>query len=126
MRQAGYDYSGQYKATESQVREHLARYGALDVCAIHRGWFADTLAAQPVTAPVRVVYVDCDLAKGTREVLQGTLPGLVPDGCVLSQDFHIEPVRALLLNPATWTAFHQPLPTIVGLCGNLASIRFSK
>jgi O-methyltransferase len=124
LKQNGYDYGGQYRATEAKLRENLARYGALEVCVIHKGWFADTLAAQPVNAPVRVVYIDCDLVKGTRETLQGTVGTLVADGCVFSQDFQIEPVRTLLRDLSTWQKLGRPMPSIVCDCGNLAALRF--
>lgn len=43
---------------------------------------------------VNVVYIDCDLAKGTQEVLDSVLPRL--RGVVFSQDYGIGPVRELL------------------------------
>ena len=71
----------------------------------HQGWFSDTLARKPLIGPVRVVYIDCDVAKGTSEVLTGVVAQLVPDARVFSQDFRIEPVRALLQDPRTWERF---------------------
>jgi O-methyltransferase len=126
MKLRSYDYSGEYKASEQLVREHLARHGAVDTCTIHKGWFAETLAIRPVTAPVRVVYIDCDLARGTREVLQGTVGRLVPDGWVFSQDYHIQPVRELLHDPSSWDALGHGIPTIRWRRGKLAALRFGQ
>ena len=96
-----YDFSGKYAASEQSVRDNVAKYGEISVCSFYGGWFIDTIA-NGVSHPVRVVYIDCDLAKGTREVLQGVLPSLTPDAWVFSQDFHIPPVRAVLQSPGTW------------------------
>ena len=124
-KQKSYDFSGEYSANESVLRGNLKRYGEISVCSIHKGWFAETLAVTPVVAPIRVVYIDCDLAKGTQEVLIGVMPSLVRDGWIFSQDFHIKPVRDLLYDTDTWKRFGRGIPSITRLCGNLASLRFA-
>jgi O-methyltransferase len=124
-KRTSYDFSGEYAAAESVVRANVHRYGEMGVCAFHKGWFADTLGRDPVAFPIRVVYIDCDVAKGTREVLSGVVPGLVEDGRVFSQDFHIEPVRQLLFDPGTWQGLGVTMPTIEELCGHLACLDFS-
>lgn len=123
-KQKSYDFSGEYAAPESVLRSNLIRYGEIGVCSIHKGWFGETLAVAPVAAPVRVAYIDCDLAKGTDEVLIGVMPSLVDDGLIFSQDFHIKAVRGLLHDPNTWKQFGRGNPSITRLCGNLASLRF--
>jgi hypothetical protein len=52
--------------------------------------------------PIRVVYIDCDLAKGTREVLNGVAPYLTEDALIFSQDYHIAAVRKLFADRSTW------------------------
>jgi O-methyltransferase len=103
-----WDFAGQYASPESRLRQNLETFGAPEVCEIHKGWFSDTLGAHPVPHPVRLAYIDCDLAKGTREALEGVMPSLAEDGCIVSQDFHIDPVRRLLLDPATWRELGRP------------------
>jgi O-methyltransferase len=103
-----WDFAGQYASPESRLRHNLEAYGAPEVCEIHKGWFSETLAAHPIPHPVRLAYIDCDLAKGTREVLEGVMPSLAEDGCIVSQDFHIDPVRRLLLDPSTWRDLGRP------------------
>jgi O-methyltransferase len=123
--QPGNDFSGQYAADEALVRKHISVYGEIDVCEFVPGWFADTLAKHPIQNPVRAVYIDCDLAKGTREVLHGVLPSLARDGALCSQDYHIDEVRALLDKNASWEEFHQAKPTIVEQYRNLAVFRYT-
>lgn len=119
-----FDFSGSYRAAETTLRSNVALYGRIDVCTIRRGWFADTLAAAPVPNPVRLAFIDCDLAKGTDEVLSGVVPSLVQDGWIFSQDFHIKPVRRLLSSPTTWGRFRRGMPAITQFAERLAGIRF--
>jgi O-methyltransferase len=119
-----WDFAGQYASPETRLRDNLERHGEPSSCSIHPGWFSETLARCPVPAPVRLAYIDCDLAKGTFQVLQGVLPSLVEDGVVFSQDFHIDPVRRLLLAPETWRRLGVTQPTITPHGVFLASLRF--
>ena len=119
-----YDFSGQYAAPESVLRSNLARFGEIEICTTHKGWFVDTLAVGPVPYPVRLAYIDCDLAKGTKEALTGIVPALADDGWIFSQDFHIKPIQTLLSDPATWRSFEKGVPTINRLGHQLASLRF--
>ncbi|MGH9013071.1 MAG: TylF/MycF/NovP-related O-methyltransferase [Acidimicrobiia bacterium] len=91
-----YDFSDQYQATEELVRGHVSRYGIIKVCEFHPGWFAHTLRPEKAPRPIRLVYIDCDLAKGTREVLDGVAGNLTNDALIFSQDYHIPAVRRLL------------------------------
>lgn len=119
-----YDFSGHYAASEEVVQANLRKYGDLSVCSLHKGWFADTLASAPAPHPVRVAYIDCDLAKGTKEALAGIVPSLTKDGWIFSQDFHIDPVVELLTDKNTWLTIGRNEPTIGRLGERLASIRF--
>lgn len=105
-------WSGQYASPENVLRDHLQRFGEPDVVSIHPGWFADTLAREPVPDPVALAYIDCDLGKGTKEVLRGVMPALAEGGVVLTQDFHIGPVRDVLTSEDTWRDLGVAYPTI--------------
>jgi hypothetical protein len=118
-------FAGQYAAEEHIVRQHVATYELINVCTFVPGWFRDTLARVPITYPTRVVYIDCDLRTGTREVLQGVLPALVPDGAVCSQDYHIREVSALLDDPMTWEGLQHAMLTRVETYRHLAIFRHS-
>lgn len=120
----GTDFSGTFASPQSVLIHNLQRYGAVDACEIVPGWFADTLARTPVHAPVRAAFIDCDIAKGTYEVLQGVLPSLAADGVIFSQDFHIPPVVDLLKNPQTWQKLNADFPRMHYEGGTLVSMRF--
>lgn len=124
--QAGYDFSGEYAADIDSVKRNVGRYGDIEVCEFFKGWFADTLAADPVRDPVAFVYIDCDLAKGTFETLQGALPSFVDDGVVFSQDYHIPVVRELLHDADTWRRLGRAQPRIEYLVHNLARLTWEQ
>jgi len=121
-----YDFSGQYVASQELVENNVARFGERDACTFYAGWFRDTLAYGDVPGPVRVAYIDCDLAKGTEEALMGILPVLSDDGAIFSQDYHIPPVRSLLSDRTLWARFHFPEPHIRRLGANLACLTFAR
>ena len=120
--QAGHDFSGEYAAELELVKNNIERFGELDVCRFFPVWFADTIAKTPVDVQVRTVYIDCDLAKGTYEVLQGVLPELADDGVIYSQDYHIEAVKEVLHDPEIWRQLDRSEPRIEYLCHNLARL----
>ena len=80
-----WDYA--YAAKEMNVKNNIARYGALEVCTFHPGWFR--YLGDDSSFPVRMVYIDCDVPQGTLEVLSGIMPALVEDGVIYSQDYHL-------------------------------------
>jgi O-methyltransferase len=97
-----HDFTGEYAAPLETVRQNLVRHGNLSPCTFHKGWFVDTMQPGSVPGPVRLVYIDCDLVKGTKEVLAGVVPVLSDDGVVASQDGQIRAVAEFLARPATW------------------------
>jgi hypothetical protein len=116
-------FFGEYAATETIVWENIAKYGEPEVCQFVRGWFRDTLAKTPVPHPVRLAYIDCDLVKGTEEALTGLIPSLVDDGCIFSEDYHIQPVHDLLSRPGSLEKFGKGPMRVTALGRKLASIR---
>jgi hypothetical protein len=122
----GYDYSGEYCASENTVRKNIRQYGQAEACMIHKGWFCDTLATGPVSSRIKVAFIDCDLAKGTKEALMGIVPSLVDDGCIFSQDYHIISVQKLLNNQYTWGCLNAKVRLIEKLDKRLAVIKLEQ
>jgi len=115
----------QYACPLAAVEHNVKRYGCLESCEFHKGWFSETFQRTQSGAPIRGVFIDCDLAKGSREVLGGVLPSLADDGFVFSQDYHLEPVRRLFASPDTWRSLGVPDPRITVLDQRLALLRFN-
>lgn len=120
-----YDFSFEYKAGKEEVEYNLQKFGDLSVCVLHKGWFKDSFR-EPFKLPVRLVYIDCDLASGTQEVLRGCLPELSPDGVVFTQDFHIKAIRSMLEDPETWKDSPRGKPEIQYRTGHLAELWFKQ
>jgi len=119
-------FSGEYAADLNSVKKNVTKFGEVDVCEFVPGWFADTLAENTFKHPVRVAYLDCDLAKGTYEVLQGLLPSYVDDGIICSQDYHIGEVKELLDSKDTWRKLRVSSTEITDRYRNLVTFRFKK
>ena len=119
------DFAGQYACQLADVRHNVNRYGCLELCEFHKGWFSKTFQRTQSRSPIRGVFIDCDLAKGTHEVLGGVLSLLADDGFVFSQDYHLVPVRRLLASPDTWRSLGVPAPCITVLDRRLVLLRFN-
>ncbi len=91
-----YDFTGEYEASPDVLRSNLDRLGCRGVVTIVEGWFADTLGAGRLPDRVRAVLIDCDLGKGTHEVLAAVAERLTPDARLFTQDFHIPEVRTAI------------------------------
>ena len=115
-------FYGEYVGRLEEVQENIRNYGAFSVCTFHKGWFKDTM--KELGSPVRIAYIDCDLAKGTREVLEAVVPKLVVDGVIYSQDYHITRIKELLHNNETWQSLNVKTPVINHIARNLASIKW--
>ena len=100
---------GEWKGSYDEVIANVRRYGKIDVCEFHKGWFSDTLAKYRFDALIRLAYADTvDLLSATQDVLDGVVPQLADDGIVFSDDFHFDEVCDLLNDPATWQAYGKP------------------
>jgi O-methyltransferase len=111
-----------FAAPQKAVESNIAKYGELSVCFFHAGWFSETFLDGPVPFPVRMVYIDCDVAGPTKEVMNGVLPALVRDGVIYTQDYHLDDVKEMFADPKTWTDLHVPPPTLKPIIRNLARI----
>lgn len=118
-------FAGQYASPENVLWDHLTLYGEPSVCSVFKGWFSETLARKSVPYPIRLAYIDCDLAKGTLEAMMGIVPSLKPKAAIFTQDFHIDPVRMMLFDPSTWGKLGQGKPEITQLGEYLARITLS-
>ena len=115
-------FFGEYVGPLDQVRNNVKTFGCLEVCTFHKGWFEDTM--REVQFPVRLAYIDCDLSKGTKEVLSVVVPNLSKDGIVYTQDYQITSLRKMLHETSTWTNLNLPVPTVNHIARNLATLKF--
>ncbi|RKT82961.1 Macrocin-O-methyltransferase (TylF) [Saccharopolyspora antimicrobica] len=73
--------------TEELLRAELARRFGDSGWSVVRGMFEDTLVSHPLTEPVAIANLDCDLYASSVQVLDHLLGNrLLPDGAVLLLD----------------------------------------
>lgn len=115
-------FFGEYIGPFEQVKSNIKTFGCLEVCTFHKGWFEDTI--NEVQFPVRMAYIDCDLSKGTKEILSVVVPNLSKDGTVYTQDYQIISLRTMLHKKSTWDTLKLPEPKINHVARNLATLKF--
>jgi O-methyltransferase len=116
-------FSGTYIGPIEQVKSNIKRFGCIDVCIFHKGWFHDTM--KTLKNPVRICYIDCDLSKGTKEVLSAVVPNLSCDGTIYSQDYYIRSIREMLHQNEIWEELDLSMPNINHVARNLAKLKFT-
>jgi hypothetical protein len=62
--------------------------------------------------PIRPVSIDCDLVKGTAEVLDGIIRYLTIDGIIFNQNYQTTSIRAQLKNKKTWDKYCKGIPEV--------------
>jgi len=104
---------GAYAGTLDEVTTNVRRFGALEACVFHRGYFSDTLAG--FDEPVAFAYLDVDLATSEKECLHRLWPLLVPGGFVFTDEAHHLEIAELFFDRQWWTSeFASPPPGLVG------------
>lgn len=104
------DYSGAYAAALEYVKDNIKKMGNLHNVELIKGWFADSF--KNINYSPTIIYIDCDLKKGTHEVIEGALHMFNKKTIVFSQDFRISTVRDYLKDPETWKGFGLSYPDI--------------
>lgn len=104
---------GAYAGSLGEVRENLRKYGVLDVCEFHRGFFSDTLPG--FSERLVFAYVDADLTDSVRDCLRYLWP-LLEDGCYLFTDeAHHTDIAGLFYDPGWWEKeMNSKAPGLVG------------
>jgi O-methyltransferase len=104
---------GAYAGSLDEVKENLRRFGVLDACEFHRGYFKDTLPK--FNEPVVFAYIDADLTESVKDCLVRLWP-LLKQGCFLFTDeAHHNQVAGLFFDPSWWmTEMHSKPPGLVG------------
>jgi O-methyltransferase len=107
--------AGAFRATLPQVQRAVTRLGAIEVCELHKGWFADTLPGLEAP-PLDVVLLDVDLVESTRVCIRALYPRLAPGGVLFTLDGQLRATHDLLASPGFWR--HEvgvEMPEVSGL-----------
>ena len=109
-------FAGAFRGRLGEVQRNVERFGALEVCTFHKGWFAETLPR--FRRPVDVALLDVDLASSTRTCVAALYPQLRAGGVLFSQDGHLRGSVAVLGDDVLWKDLGVLPPSIVGLGRN--------
>lgn len=82
---------GDFRGTLAEVRENVAACGRPEAVAYRPGWFAESLPGW--REPLALLWIDVDLYRSARDVLDAVLPALDPRGAIFSHELLPEHVR---------------------------------
>ncbi len=77
--------TGLWAGSLETVRDHVRRFGAIDVCTFRKGWFADTTPQH--TEPIVLCFLDVDYQASLHDCLTHLWPKLLPKGYMFLDDF---------------------------------------
>lgn len=84
---------GEMAVSIEEVRSNFRRYGLLDdQVAFLKGFFADSLPEAPIER-LALLRLDADLYESTTQALTYLYPKLSPGGCLIVDDFNLQPAK---------------------------------
>jgi O-methyltransferase len=105
---------GDYAGSLDEVKGAIGKFGRLDICTFHKGWFDATMPNFRET--IAVAYIDVDLRSSTATCLQHLFPLLSRGGVLFSQDGQVPLVVDLLRDEGFWKGtVGCPKPRIDGV-----------
>jgi predicted O-methyltransferase YrrM len=104
--------AGRYASPVERVRDHVRRFGALEVCHFTKGWFADTLNGANLPDRIAMAFTDVDIPSSARECLVALWPRLEPGGVFASHDIAYIKVMQTFYDRALWTEVLKDFPPV--------------
>lgn len=92
--------AGAFAGRLPSVQRVIARFGAPEVCELHKGWFEETMPR--FAREIDVALLDVDLLASTRTCLRCLFPRLRPGGVLFTQDGHLRAIVDLLACERFW------------------------
>jgi O-methyltransferase len=92
--------SGAFAGRLPSVKRVIERFGAPEVCKLHKGWFEETMPG--FAGPIDVALLDVDLLSSTRTCLVHLFPKVRAGGVVFTQDGHLRAIVELLADERFW------------------------
>jgi len=104
---------GAYAGALDEVKDNVARFGALAACTFHKGLFSDTLPT--FDEPVVFAYLDVDLATSEKMCIRHLWPRLAPGAYVFTDEAHHLEIAELFFDRQWWKSeLHTSPPGLVG------------
>lgn len=104
---------GSWAGSLEEVRSNVGRFGRLDLCTFHRGYFADTLPG--FGEPCVFVYVDADLRDSVADCLRHLWPLLAQGGYFFTHEAPHMEIAFLFFDRPWWRRnLGQEAPGLIG------------
>lgn len=105
--------AGWLSAQLDQVKEHVERHGAPEVCTFVKGWFADTTPHhQP---PIALLFLDVDYQSSLTDCILNLWPKLLPRGLCFTDEYVFNDYCALFWSERFWAKhFDRTPPGLMG------------
>jgi hypothetical protein len=72
--------AGMYAGALDEVRGNVTRYGKIDVCSFHKGFFSESMA--DFDTPVVLAFIDVDLVSSLADCVRALWPHLADNGSI--------------------------------------------
>lgn len=106
--------TGLFAGSLPTVREHVRRFGAIDVCTFRKGWYADTMPQH--TEPIVLCFLDVDYQASLHDCMTHLWPKLLPTGYLFLDDYPFLEICALFWSERYWKTYFDTTPP--GLIGS--------
>lgn len=92
--------AGAYAGSLNEVKDNIRKYGVLDVCEFHQGFFSDTLP--DFSERLVFAFIDADLVSSVLDCLRYVWPLLQPDCYLFTDEAHHTKIAGLFYDPQWW------------------------
>jgi O-methyltransferase len=104
---------GVFGGTLEEVKENVRRYGAIDVCEFHQGWFENTL--QHHEDDIVLAFLDVDLFASLHDCLTNLWPFVIEGGYIFVDEYLSIDYCAVFYSEKFWDKYFSIAPP--GLIG---------
>jgi O-methyltransferase len=105
--------SGMYAGGLEEVRGNVARYGNIDVCSFHPGFFSDSMV--DFDTPVVLAFVDVDLRSSLEGTVRAIWPHLADGGAFFIHEAEHQEMVDFFYDQTWWRdEFDTDAPGLIG------------
>jgi Macrocin-O-methyltransferase (TylF) len=105
---------GVYGGSLEEVTENIRRYGALETCSFHKGWFKDTLPHHE--GPIVLAFWDVDYCASLDDCLRNLWPSIVNRGMVFLDEYRDLAYCSVFYSEKYWSKYFScDPPGLIGI-----------
>lgn len=104
---------GAFSGSLQEVTDNVTKYGALEVCEFHKGWYEDTLPHHE--GDIVMMFLDVDFYASLHDCLLNLWPSVVDGGSVFLDEYLNIPYCAVFYSEKYWSKyFSEDPPGLIG------------